>query len=242
MEILILLSPLKNQCKTERAGFILSCLCHAICLILLCLLLLLSKDNRRRFSANRHFGIRKIKLASLMTAVVLSQSEIVAELLAIQAERRRFDERETELLTLLQNPQNGTKKPVLLRFGKNVITWEGGALAIGGKGYKFVKALYEADGMELDIEALEEFVWQNDVEEKGKVIRQNTFRVALLRLSEKLERAKFPYKLLPERSKEKNEIVVREVGKKPITKRIQSEIIGARLGVTVNCTNVTANW
>jgi len=176
-----------------------------------------------------------------MTVAPLSQPDIVAELFEIQAERRRLDERETELLTLLQTPKKGTKRPVCLVFGKNVIRWDGGALAIMGKGYKFVKALYEADEMRLEIEALEALVWRDDMEEKGKIVKQHTFVVALQRISEKLERAKFPYKLLPIRSKERHEIMERKPGKKPTAKRIQSEIIGAKLGITVNCENVRSD-
>ena len=133
------------------------------------------------------------------------------------------------------------EKPVTLTFGTNVIRWDGGALAISGKGYKFVKALYEADEMQLEIEALEKLVWMDDVELKGKIIKQNTFIKALQRLSETLERAKFPYRLFPIESKEKFEIVERKLGKKPITKRIQSRITGAKLGMTVNCQNVISD-
>jgi len=162
--------------------------------------------------------------------LLLSQTKITERLIAL-------DQKEQEILTGTVRPET----PVSLTFGKNVIRWEGGALAISGKGYKFIQALYEANEMRLEIAILEEMVWKDDLEEKGKVIRQNTFRVALLRLAEKLEKAKFPYRLLSERSKEKNEVVERKQGKKPTTKRIQSEIIGARLDVTVKRTNVTSN-
>lgn len=160
-----------------------------------------------------------------MTAIPLSQSEIVAELLEIQAERRRLDERETELLTLLQKPKKGTKRPVELTFKKNVITWEGGALPIRGKGYKFVRALYGANKMRQKVRTLGKKIWNNPV------VKQHTFIVALHWLAEKLEKARFPYKLLPVRSQERFEVVERTKGKKPITKRIQSEIIGAKLGI-----------
>jgi len=160
-----------------------------------------------------------------MTAVPLSQPGIVAELLAIQAERRRLDKREMELLTLLQEPKKDSEKPVLLAFGRNVIRWEGGALPIRGKGYKFVKALYEADQMRQKVRTLGKKVWNNPV------VKQHTFIVALHWLAEKLEKAKFPYRLLPVRSQERFEVMERKKGKKPVTKRIQSEIIGAKLGI-----------
>ena len=131
--------------------------------------------------------------------------------------------------------------PILLTFGKNVIQWKDGALAIRGKGYKFVKALYNADEMQLEIAALEEIVWKDDMEMKGKIIKQNTFIKALQRLAETLERAKFPYRLLPVESKERYEVVAQHQEKKPTSKRIQSRITGAQLGMTVNCPNVLSD-
>ena len=163
--------------------------------------------------------------------LLLSQRQITERLLAL-------DQEEHEILT----GKVRMEKPVTLTFGKNVIRWDGGAVPMRGKGYKFVKALYEADEMQLEIEALEETVWKQEISGESKVvIKQNTFRVALLRLSETLEKAKFPYRLFPVRSEEKTEIVERAIGKKPITKRIQSEIIGVRLGVTEKRKFVTAD-
>ena len=173
---------------------------------------------------------RVIEIQKERQAKMLIMQQAMADIVAL-------DKEELEILTGKVRPE----KPVSLTFSKNVIRWEDGALAISGKGYRFVKALYEANDMRLEIAVLEEIVWKDDMEEKGKVIRQNTFRVALLRLAEKLERAKFPYRLLPERSKEKHEVVKRKPEDKPTTKRIQSEIIGARLDVTVKRTNVTSD-
>jgi transcriptional regulator with XRE-family HTH domain len=158
-----------------------------------------------------------------------SQAEIAARLIAL-------DQQEQEILT----GKVRTEKQVSLTFGRDIIKWEGGALAIGGKGYKFVKALYEADEMQLEIAALEELVWQDDIS-KGKFIKQHTFVVALQRFSERLEKEKFPYKLLPIRSKERYEIMEHKAGKKPTAKRIQSEITGARLGITFGCENVRSD-
>jgi len=165
-----------------------------------------------------------------MSAVSLSQSEIVAELLAIQAERRRFDERETELLTLLQTPKKRSAPPVPLTFGKNVITWSGGALPIKGKGYQFIKVLYEADKMRLKIATLEKTVWRDDIQ-KGKIaaVRQNSFIVFLNWLAVKLEKGKFPYRLMPTRSNERTEDTGEIRRNKPVKKRVRSVITGAKL-------------
>jgi hypothetical protein len=181
-----------------------------------------------------------------MTAVLILQPEDVARILEIQKEERELSARLDILLSEGEKIIAGTEhteKP-MLKFDKNVIRWDGGTLAIRGKGYALVKILYESktemDEMVLDIATLEDTVWKDDVDEKGKaLIRQNTFRVALLRFAEILERAKFPYKLLPVRSQEIREITPNADGKKPLTKRIQSRIIGAKLGVTVCRQNVT---
>jgi hypothetical protein len=77
--------------------------------------------------------------------------------------------------------------------------------------------------MRLEITDLEELVWQVKSNDNGKMIKQNTFVVCLHRLSEKLEKAKFPYRLLPIRDK------------------VKTEITGARLCVTDNCHNDRRN-
>ena len=161
-----------------------------------------------------------------MTARPLSKSEIVAELLEIKAEQRRLGNRETELLTLLQNPKKkGAKKSVPLTFGKDVITWDRGALVIKGKGYKFVKALYDADKMRLKRELLGKVVWNDSL------VNRHTFIVLFHWLSEKLEKAKFPYRLIPVKSKSRVETTLEIRKNKPVKKLIQSEIIGVKLGI-----------
>jgi hypothetical protein len=170
-----------------------------------------------------------------MTAVPLSQSEIVAELLEIQAERRRLDEREMELLTLLQKPKKGLRKPVLLTFGKNIISWEGGALSITGRGYKFVKALYDADGMRRKEATLGRLVW-------GQEPKHHTFRELARWLAEKLEKAKFPYQLLPLMSKEKTVPTgEKHSDGKPKLKHLRPVIIGVKLTARTKSANLAVN-
>jgi DNA-binding response OmpR family regulator len=161
-----------------------------------------------------------------MTADLLSTPKILDRLLEIHAARKAFALEEAELLTQLQKPKKDTVKPVPLTFGKNVITWgDGQALAIKGKGYKLVKALYEANKMRLKRETLGVIVWNCDL------VRQNTFLLFFHWLSEKLERARFPYRLIPIKSKEKIKTVEHKAKGKPVKKRIQSEIIGAKLDI-----------
>jgi hypothetical protein len=180
----------------------------------------------------------------IATGALLSTPEIAARLLEIHTARKTFDVEEAELLARLQKPKNDTVKPARLTFGKNIIAWGNGkALAIKGKGYLLVKVLYEADEMQLSIADLEKFVWQVKDNNEDKTVKQNTFLVCLRRLSEKLEKAKFPYRLLPTRSQERiennGEIWKDKSGiEKPGRKRFRSEITGAKLCMTVNCKNV----
>jgi DNA-binding response OmpR family regulator len=161
-----------------------------------------------------------------MTAVALSKPEILARLWEIHSVRLGLDREEAELWTRLQKPKRNKAIPIELTFGKDIIQWgNGGALSIKGKGYKFVKSLYDADGMRLKRERLGMLVWKNDC------VRQNTFLVFLHWLSEKLDEGQFPYRLIPIKSKERIEIVKYKMGEKPVKKRIQSEIIGAKLDI-----------
>ena len=174
---------------------------------------------------------------SSMTTVSLSQPEIVAELLEIQAERRRLEGRETELLTLLQEQNESIKNPVPLIFGKNVITWEGGALSIRGNGYLFLKVLYEADGMQLTEDAICGMVWRQD-----KDPEHHTFKESVRWLTEKLEKARFPYQLLPVMS-EGGTIPIGEKfrnGKQKL-KHVRPEIIGVKLNARKKSANLSIN-
>ena len=167
-----------------------------------------------------------------MTAPPLSKSEILAELLEIQAERRqiadavkRLDDREMELLTRLQSPKKATKKHIPLTFGKNIITWDGGGLAIKGKGYKFVKVLYDAKKMRLKEATFDRLVWNN------KLPSHDAFKEYIRWLATKLEKAKFPYRLIPVKSKGqiKSFLNPNSDDGKPLQKWIDPGIIGAKL-------------
>ena len=168
-----------------------------------------------------------------MSTVSLTKPEILARLLEIHAARKAFDVEEGELLARLQQSTRNTARPTELTFGKNTITWgDGQVLYIKGKGYKFVKALYETDKDWLKVEQLGLLVWENEL------VSHNTFTVMLHRLSEKLASVGFPYRLVPKKSKIRVELTGEVRGNKPVKKLIQPEIIGAGLGLTVNCQNV----
>jgi hypothetical protein len=153
-----------------------------------------------------------------------SQPEIISRLLEIHAARKAFIVEEKKLLTHLQESKNKTCNHVPLAFGKNAITWgEGQVLVIRGKGYKFVKALYEADKMRLKEETLARLVWEH------KRPNHHAFKEFIRCTAEKLERAKFPYRLLPAMSKERTEPTGEMRNGKPVRVRIQPVIIGVKL-------------
>jgi hypothetical protein len=158
-----------------------------------------------------------------MNTSSLSSEEIVIRLREIHSARRAFDVEESELLDQLQKIKSTPNKPVLLTFGKNVITWgNDSALVIKGKGYQMLKALYYADKMRLKESTLDKLIWE------GRV-KHEAFVEYVRRLAEKLEREKFPYRLLPARSQPK----VRPTGDirkgKPILHFVPSGIIGVKL-------------
>jgi len=132
-----------------------------------------------------------------------------------------LDQMEQKLLT---GKKRAAETPIELRFDKNVIIWDGGALPIKGLGYKFVQTLYEANDRKRTVRMLGKQVWGNSL------VKQNTFIVFIHWLSAKLEKANFPYRLLPIKSKERYEATGEKFKSgKPKRKRIQSEIIGVKL-------------
>jgi len=161
---------------------------------------------------------------SPMSTVSLSKPAILARLLEIHTARLTLDREEADLWARLQKPKGDKGRNVPLTFGKNTITWgDGQVLYIKGKGYQFLKALYFSKGMRLTVAKLGKMVWGNEV------LNHRSFTRYVLWLSEKLEKAQFPYRLLPAKSKERVETIEKPESGKPVKKRIQSEIVGIRL-------------
>jgi len=133
-------------------------------------------------------------------------------------------------------------KSISVYFGKNAISWKGGALGISGDGYKILKALYYADENYLTREELEELVWDKrklTEENEGRFVKQDTFLQAVTRLAEKLASVNFPYQVIKIESEAKYEPTGKKFksGMKKI-KPLKPEIIGVRLNPTVDCKNV----
>ena len=168
-------------------------------------------------------------------------SEIFARLDAIELAERELRAERVVLLAELQERQEAGKRkrtppPVELKFGKNVITWDGGTMYIKGKGYKFVKALYEANGMKLKEQTIGVRVWGYEQSHKN-------FKDKFYQLQAILEKAKFPYRLLPVMSKEKTVPTGEKYPDgKPKRKHLRPVIIGVKLTTAVNYAKTAVNF
>jgi len=161
---------------------------------------------------------RVLELRNEIKAIDLAVGEMCAKRYVLNAE--------LEILESEEKKPAHTKKTVPLTFGKNIITWDGGALPIKGKGYKFIKALYEAKNMRLKEAALDRLVWD------GELSSHKTFRELIRWLSEKLEKVKFPYHLKPAMSKGKVKAFLNPDASdgRPLQKWIEPVVMGAKLG------------
>jgi hypothetical protein len=158
---------------------------------------------------------RVVEIFDRLEAIDLEEGELRSEKIMLRTELREILER-----------RKHSKKPVPLTFGKNVIKWEGGELRIRGKCYKFVRSLYEANKMRLKEVTLGKRVWGRNGEPKHR-----TFNQFVHWLADKLEKAKFPYRLLPAMSKGRTRQAEEMRNNKPIKIHEPPEIIGVKLHV-----------
>jgi hypothetical protein len=98
-----------------------------------------------------------------------------------------------------------------------------------------VKVLYEADKMRLKEDTLARLVWEH------KRPNHHTFKEFIRSTAEKLERAKFPYRLLPVMSKERTEPTGETRNGKPVIRRIQSEVIGVKVDSRKSSVKLASN-
>ena len=151
--------------------------------------------------------------------------EIREERQALHARLVALDQEENEILT---GTERTGKKPVPLTFGKNVVAWGDRKMPLKGKGYKFVKALYDAKKMRLKGGTLGKRVWGKDKEPQ-----RHTFNVFIRWITEKLEKAKFPYLIKPVMRKGQVRQAEERRGRnnKPIKIYEPPEIIGVKMHV-----------
>ena len=137
--------------------------------------------------------------------------------------RRQIDElvaRLTELRTqeneIIQQMLEGAECPkVPLKFDDKTqtIRWFDNSLKLGGKSYLFIKTLWQAPRHRKKIENLEQSVWKpkeqnrqvavktkkgiRNVRVTSRFLSQNTLKLFLFRLQNRLRTAQFPYKIVP---------------------------------------------
>ena len=159
---------------------------------------------------------RAFEILDRLDAIALEAMELRAELQKILEPRKR----------------KRTPPPIGLAFGENVIAWDGGAVALEGVSYKIVKALYDANGMKMKEGTLGRLAWGDEPTHKN-------FKERISRVSEKLEKAKFPYRLLPVMSKEKTVPTGEKYPNgRPKLKHLRPIVIGVKLTATFRIAKV----
>ena len=105
------------------------------------------------------------------------------------------------------------------------VRWHGKSLKLGGKSYLFLKTLWNAPRHRKKMESLEQSVWKTRGRKRSRLVSvktktgtrkvrvtsrfvsQNTLKLFLFRLQNRLLSVQFPYKIVPLKDKESAEIV-----------------------------------
>jgi len=151
--------------------------------------------------------------------------------------RRQIDElveqlatlrmQENEIIGQMLSKVEQIEVPLQFDDKTHTIQWSGNSLKLGGKSYLFIKTLWLAPGHRQKIENLEQSVWKlkeqsrrvsvktkkgiRKVKVASRFLPQNTLKLFLFRLQNRLRSAQFPYKIVPVKSR-KNGIVGEIVG------------------------------
>jgi hypothetical protein len=149
--------------------------------------------------------------------------------------RRQIDELVSKLAELraLENeiiqkmfPADGCPE-VFLQFDdrSQTVMWFDKSLKLGGKSYRFVKTLWQAPRRRKKMESLEQSVWKSRARQQERLamiktkkgihkvrvasrfVSQNTLKLFLFRLQNRLRTSMFPYEIVPVRDKKNGEIV-----------------------------------
>jgi len=149
--------------------------------------------------------------------------------------RRQIDEHVAKLAELrmkeneiIRQMLSGTELPeVVLQFDDEMqtIRWFDQSLKLGGKSYLFIKVLWQAPQHRKRVEGLEQSVWKSrkrrqnrrvtvkteqgirQVRISARFLSQNTLKLFLFRLQNRLWSARFPYKIVPLKDRKSSEIV-----------------------------------
>ena len=116
---------------------------------------------------------------------------------------------------------------VLLHFNdrSQTVMWFDKSVKLGGKSYRFIKTLWKAPQHRKKIGSLEQSVWKtkfrqqkrlamvktktgiHKVRVSSRFVLQNTLKLFLFRLQNRLRSVRFPYKVSPVKDKMSSEII-----------------------------------
>ena len=144
--------------------------------------------------------------------------ELVAQLTELRALENKVIE---QMFPVTEHPE------VLLQFDdrNKTVMWFDKSVKLGAKSYRFVKTLWQAPLHRKKIENLEQAVWKSRsrrqerlatvrtkrgiqrVAVTSRFVSQNTLKLFLFRLQNRLRSSLFPYKIVPVKYKKSGEIV-----------------------------------
>ena len=146
----------------------------------------------------------------------------IDELVAKLAELRK---QENEIIRQMLRNTEPSEVPLLFDDKNQTVTWFDHSLKLGGKSYLFIKTLWQAPMHRKKIEGLEQTVWKSKgtkqnrqitvktkkgirrVQVASRFLSQNTLKLFLFRLQNRLGAAQFPYKIVPVKNRKNGEIV-----------------------------------
>jgi len=141
---------------------------------------------------------------------------------------------ENEVVRQMFSDSEQPEIPLQFDDSTKTVRWLDKSLKLGGKSYLFIKTLWNAPRHRKKIESLEQSVWKSKGRKKSRQITvktakgvrkvnissrflsQNTLKLFLFRLQNRLRSAQFPYKITP------------------LKNRISAEIVGYGLKCTKN--------
>jgi len=146
----------------------------------------------------------------------------IDDLIAKLAELRA---KENEILRQMFPDSRHSEVPLQFDDKSQTVQWFDQSLKLGGKSYLFVKTLWNAPLHRKKTENLEQCVWKSasrdqtrlvtvrtkkgihKVKVASRLLSQNTLKLFLFRLQNRLRSALFPYKIVPVKNRKTGEIV-----------------------------------
>ena len=163
----------------------------------------------------------------------------IDELVEKLAELRKL---ENELIRQILSDSEQPEIPLQFDDKTKIVRWLDRSLKLGGKSYRFLKTLWSAPRHQKKIESLEQSVWKSRGQKKSRQITvktakgirkvhvssrflsQNTLKLFLFRLQNRLRTAQFPYRITPRKNRISAEIVGYGLKCTKIYKKTQKKI------------------